>query len=319
MMIKWKGHLSKPRALPGGGPQGGTLGIEEYLSQSNNNTDFLDPEEKFKFIDDLSIIEVLNLINIGLSSYNFHQHVASDIGIENSYLDASNIKAQTYLDKVADWTNEHEMKLNDKKSKYMIFNFSKKYQFSTRLKMEGKVLDQVHQTKLLGLTLQDDLSWRANTDELTKKAYKRMILLKNLFSFNVPIEDLIDIYYLYIRSIVEQSAVVWHSSLTKGEQNDLERVQKVALRIILREQYTTYLEALELTGIETLKARRAKLCLNFAKKCVKSDKTSDIFPLNVTTVNTRRPEKYHVIHARTDRLANSAVPYMTRLLNANVK
>ena len=211
------------------------------------------------------------------------------------------------------------MKLNDKKSKYMIFNFSKKYQFSTRLKMEGKVLDQVHQTKLLGLTLQDDLSWRANTDELTKKAYKRMILLKNLFSFNVPIEDLIDIYFLYIRSIVEQSAVVWHSSLTKGEQNDLERVQKVALRIILREQYTTYLEALELTGIETLKARRAKLCLNFAKKCVKSDKTSDIFPLNVTTVNTRRPEKYHVIHARTDRLANSAVPYMTRLLNANVK
>jgi hypothetical protein len=135
--------------------------------------------------------------------------------------------------------------------------------------MEGKVLDQVHQTKLLGLTLQDDLSWRANTDELTKKAYKRMILLKNLFSFNVPIEDLIDIYYLYIRSIVEQSAVVWHSSLTKGEQNDLERVQKVALRIILRDQYTTYLEALELTGIETLKARRAKLCLNFAKKVCK--------------------------------------------------
>ena len=92
------------------------------------------------------------------------------------------------------------MKLTDKKSKHMIFNFSKKYQFSTRLKMEGKVLDQVHQTKLLGLTLQDDLSWRANTDALTKKDYKRMILLKNLFSFNVPIKDLIDIYYLYIRS-----------------------------------------------------------------------------------------------------------------------
>ena len=102
-----------------------SLVVEEYLSQSNNNTDFVDPEEKFKFIDDLSIIEVLNLINIGLSSYNFHQHVASDIGIENSYLDASNIKAQTYLDKVAEWTKEHEMKLNDKK--YMIFNFYKKY------------------------------------------------------------------------------------------------------------------------------------------------------------------------------------------------
>ena len=319
MMVKWKGHLSRPRALPGGGPQGGTLGIEEYLSQSNDNTDFVDPEEKFKFIDDLSLLEVLNLINIGLSSYNFHQHVASDIGIDNSYIDASNLKAQTHLDKVADWTNSHEMKLNTKKSKYMIFNFSKKYQFNTRLEMEGEVLDQVHQTKLLGLTIQDDLSWRANTDALTKKAYKRMIILRNLFSFNVPVEDLIDIYYLYIRSVVEQSAVVWHSSLTKGEQYDFERVQKVALRIILKEQYTTYKDALELTGMETLKSRRAKLCLTFAKKCVKSDKTDDIFPLNVSGVNTRRSEKYNVTHARTDRLAKSAVPYMTRLLNTNEK
>ena len=41
MKEKWKGLLSKKRALPGGGPQGGTLGIEEYLSQSNGNTDLL--------------------------------------------------------------------------------------------------------------------------------------------------------------------------------------------------------------------------------------------------------------------------------------
>ena len=78
MKVKWRGLLSKVRALPGGGPQGGTLGIEEYLSQSNGNTDFL---------DDLSILEILNLISIGLSSYNFHNHVASDIGVELSYLD----------------------------------------------------------------------------------------------------------------------------------------------------------------------------------------------------------------------------------------
>ena len=99
--------------------------LEFSIFAKLSNTDFIDPEEKFKFIDDLSIIEVLNLINIGQSSYNFH--VASDIGVENSYLDASNIKAQTYLDKIAEWTKENEMKLNDKKSKFMIFNFYKKY------------------------------------------------------------------------------------------------------------------------------------------------------------------------------------------------
>ena len=120
----------------------------------------------------------------------------------------------------------------------MIFNFSRKYQFNTRLELEGQLLDQVHETKLLGLVLRDDLSWKSNTEFITKKAYKRMIILKNLFHFNLPIEEMIDIYYLYIRSVVEQSAVVWHSSLTKGEQLDIERVQKVALRIILKDEYT---------------------------------------------------------------------------------
>ena len=319
MKVKWRGLLSKERSLPGGGPQGGTLGIEEYLSQSNGNTNFLDEDEKFKFIDDLSILEILNLISIGLASYNFHHHVASDIGIDNSFLQTGNFNSQVYLDKVSDWTTVNEMKLNTEKTKYMIFNFSRKYQFNTRLELEGQLLDQVHETKLLGLVLRDDLSWKSNTEFITKKAYKRMIILKNLFHFNLPIEEMIDIYYLYIRSVVEQSAVVWHSSLTKGEQLDIERVQKVALRIILKDEYTGYSDALEMTGIETLKARRGKLCLNFAKKCVKSSLTSDMFPLNETNVNTRKPEKYHVPHAKTDRLANSAIPYMARLLNSNVK
>ena len=32
------------RPLPGGGPQGGTLGIEEYLSQNNDNVQFCNAE-----------------------------------------------------------------------------------------------------------------------------------------------------------------------------------------------------------------------------------------------------------------------------------
>ena len=41
MRVKWKKNLSSSRNLPGGGPQGGILGIIEYKSQSNNNTDNL--------------------------------------------------------------------------------------------------------------------------------------------------------------------------------------------------------------------------------------------------------------------------------------
>ena len=319
MVVKWKGLLSKSHPLPGGGPQGGTLGTEEYLSQSNNNTDFLDQDEKFKFIDDLSILEIINLISIGLASYNFHGHVASDIGLENFFLDPRNIKSQEYLDKIESWTRGQKMKLNKEKTNYMIFNFSKNYKFNTRLSLEQTKLEQVKETKLLGLVLRDDLSWISNTQSITKRAYARMTILRNLYSFDIPVTDLVQLYILYIRSIVEQSAVVWHSSITKGEQKDLERVQKVALRIILKDDYEYYENALRLTGLETLAARRAKLCLNFAKKCLKSEKTAKMFPLNDSHVNTRNPEVYHVTPAKTDRLAKSAIPYMQRLLNANKK
>ena len=57
-------------------PKGLSGGILEYLSQTNNNTDHVNPEKKFKFIDDLSILEVVNLLSIGLASYNFKLHVA---------------------------------------------------------------------------------------------------------------------------------------------------------------------------------------------------------------------------------------------------
>ena len=37
MSVKWHGCQSVPRNIKGGGPQGATLGLLEYLSQSNNS------------------------------------------------------------------------------------------------------------------------------------------------------------------------------------------------------------------------------------------------------------------------------------------
>ena len=149
--------------------------------------------------------------------------------------------------------------------------------------------------------MSDDLSWKGNTEAITKRAFTRMIILRNLFQFEVPLEDLLEIYILYIRSVVEQSAVVWSSSISKGEQKDIERVQKVALRIIFKDNYSSYTEALKLSGLESLSARRGKLCLNFAKKCTKSEQTSQMFPINIPAVDTRNPETFYVTPARTER------------------
>ena len=140
---------------------------------------------------------------------------------------------------------------------------------------------------------------------------------KSLYENGNPIQELIQIYTLYIRSVVEQYATVWHSSITSGEENDLERTQKVALKIIFGNTYTTYADALKWARLDTLSARRSQLCLKFAKKCTKNEKTKSMFPLNETEVNTRNREHYRFTSAKTDRLARLAIPYMQIVLNAD--
>ena len=145
-----------------------------------------------------------------------------------------------------------------------------------------------------------------------------MAILHNLFKFGLPVDELVQIYILYVRSLVENSAVVWHSSLKIAEIRAIERVQKVALKIILSEKYQSYLLALKVTGLPSLHERRKILCKKFALNCIKNEKTCHMFPKHTlrNVVNTRNPEKYYVQPARTDRLRYSAIPFMQRLLNS---
>ena len=122
---------------------------------------------------------------------------------------------------------------------------------------------------------------------------------------------------MYVRSILEHSAPVWHSSLTKENKDDLERVQKTALRVILGERFKTYKNALDLLDLQTLDERREQLCLNFAKRAAKHPKLMHLFPLNLKShqMNTRNVGKYKVQYAHTERLRRSTIIYMQNLLN----
>ena len=127
----------------------------------------------------------------------------------------------------------------------MIFNFSKKNQFTTELSVNGKKIYIVEETKLLGTIITSDLKWKRNTREIVKNAYKRMQLLNTAANFTSNVQDLKSIYLIYVKSILDQSAIVWHSSLTSQNKRDLERVQKAAVRVILKDRYNTYKQGLK--------------------------------------------------------------------------
>ena len=69
--------------------------------------------------------------------------------------------------------------------------------------------------------------------------------------------------------------------------------------------------------MDTLEDRREYLCLKFAEKCLENEKMKHLFPLNEKDhqMSMRKGEKYRVQFSNTDRLQNSAIPYMQNLLN----
>ena len=118
--------------------------------------------------------------------------------------------------------------------------------------LNQKKLDEIEECRLLGVTLTNNMSFERNTEKIVKNAYSRMIMIRKLSEFCVPMEDMLNIYVLYICSAAEQSCVVWHSSLTEEGHTELERIQKVALRIILQDLYESYENALKITNLQTL-------------------------------------------------------------------
>ena len=142
-----------------------------------------------------------------------------------------------------------------------------------------------------------------------------MQLLNRAASFTTSTNDLKHIYLTFIRSILEQSAVVWHSGLSGKNRKDQERVQKTGLKIVLGNNFTTYKSGLEMLNLDTLDERRRKICLKFAQNSLKNEKMKIKFPLNFPKHKLRKTNKFEVSKQRTRRYKKTAIPYMEELLN----
>ena len=211
------------------------------------------------------------------------------------------------------------MKINDNKSKVMIFNKSKKYDFPPELAFEnGELLEYLEETKLLGIQLHSSLKWNSNTAAICAKSMSKMWLLRRMKAIKMEPNLILDYYIKEIRSLVEQGVIVWNSGLTKAQINDIEKIQKVALLIILGDQYSGYGMACKKFGIATLSSRRYELCNFFAIKLFKSPRCDQFFTRNEEGVTRNVKELVKENLCRTTRCYNAPHNYLTRLVNQNV-
>ena len=209
------------------------------------------------------------------------------------------------------------MKLNAKKTKLMLFNPANSIDFMPSFLLNNEEIELVEETRLLGLVIRSDMSWTANTASMVKRSNSKLWILRRLSKLGATRDDLLDIYFKQIRSILEFAVPVWHSSISKEERLEIERIQKSACHIMLGKQYQSYSKALKVLGLDTLFDRRKKLCKKFARKSVKNEKFNKWFKVNnKVSITRQRLDKFCNVYSRTVRFDKSPISYLTRILNS---
>ena len=117
MTVKWHGVKSSLRDLPGGSPQGASMGLWSFLSQTNDNPEDSRSDEIYKFVDDKSVIEVINLFSSGLASHNVKAAVPSNIQVSNLFIPGEHLKTQSNMERVESLTEKKQIKLKNLKIK----------------------------------------------------------------------------------------------------------------------------------------------------------------------------------------------------------
>ena len=319
MKVKFNGKLSKMWNLIGGSPQGSLIGQDCFIVNSNDNTEDMEEDDIYKYIDDLNILELILMASL-LQEYDYHEHVPNDIGINDKFLPPHTFQMQESLNSISNWTQENLMKLNSKKSNYIFFTRTKDKDFQTRLTMDGQKIDRQECVKILGIWLSEDISdWSLNTSKICQKAFSRIGALSKLKYIGLSIEDLIEIYCLFIRSTAEYCSAVFGPSLTLEQDRKLANIEKTSLRIILQDNYVSYEAALEMCGLTSLSERRAAHLLAFARRASRHPVHGPkMFPRNPDIQNIqdiRNREVFLVNFSRGAAYYNSTIPTAQRMLN----
>ena len=118
---------------------------------------------------------------------------------------------QTSLFEISDWCTQNCMLLNPTKSKSMIVTTRQKHQRSPltlTLSLADNPIEQVSVHKLLGVLIDDTLTWRPHIERLWKKVARNVYLLSKLQSI-ISFEASRVFYYAHIQSHINYASVVW--------------------------------------------------------------------------------------------------------------
>ena len=148
-------------------------------------------------------------------------------------------KLQTDTNETDDWSIRNKLPIHYGKSTTMTLGTIYKLQQAGQLNITigNTPLNSVSSQKLLGLHIDETLTWNKHIDYLCSVISSRISLLKH-HSYYVP-QNVQKMYYQsYILPVIDYGSISWGST-SKQNIERINKMQKRAARIILNAHYIT--------------------------------------------------------------------------------
>ena len=232
--VKTDDVRSKQFVLREGVPQGGVLSPTLFLA----------------FVNDLSDAITRHV------SKSLH---ADDLAVwtTSEYTSSARVRLQETVNRIAQWTKEWGLTINATKTCVTLFSLSTKKE-GVKIELHDTILPVVENPTFLGVTFDPRLTWKLHLDAVEGRSIRRLSLMKKLAgtTWGSNLGVLKQLYTGAVRPVMEYASSSWGTA-AKTRCANLDKVQNMALRIMLGALRTTPIKEMEKTAnVEPLERRR---------------------------------------------------------------
>ena len=270
--VNIKGKLSMFLDILAGVPQGSILGPILFNIFINDIIDIFENTDPNNFADD--------------NTLSSHAKTVEQL-VENLEFDS---------DKAIKWFTENHMIANPDKFKAIIINKGGQDTSGTKLKINNEVIESSKEVTLLGVVIDNKLSFAPHISVMCRKAARILNAIKRQKKYITDTKTRQMVVNTYVLSQFNYCPLIWHFCGT-GETHKMEKVQERAMRFIVNDYTSEYTDILKKANAPTLYLKRVQKIAQEVYKAINNlspSYTKELINYRHSKYPSRRPLDIYV-------------------------